>query len=184
MRARDEALMAGEQQIARRYARAYFDLARQGKDIPGWRAALEEVVGLLTSSEVAAALADPRIPQHERVRVVAELLKAAAPPARNLARLLVERGRNTVLPQVLQEFDALADRESGVLRAEVTTAVPVSPQLEQRIRNQLATKLGGDVQTTLHQDPSILGGLVIRIGDRVIDGSVRTRLEQLQAALA
>lgn len=176
--------MAGEQQIARRYAHAYFGLARQARDIPGWRRSLEQVVALLGHPDVQAALGDPRIPQHERVRVVAELLKDAQPQPRNLARLLVERGRSAVLPLVLERYDVLADRESGVVRAEVTTAIAVSPQLLQRIRSQLATKLGGDVQTTVSQDPSILGGLVIRIGDRVIDGSVRTRLEQLQAALA
>ena len=176
--------MAGELQIARRYAHAYFDLAKQARDIPGWRRSLEQVVSMLSNPDVASALRDPRIPQHERVRLAGELLTDAQPPARNLARLLVERGRSAVLPQVLEQYDALADRESGVLRAEVLTAVPVDEQLEQRIRRQLAERLGGDVQTTVRQDPSILGGLVIRIGDRVIDGSVRTRLEQLQAALA
>jgi len=176
--------MAGEQQIARRYARAYFALARQAKDIPGWRTALEQVTSLLSHPDVQGMLGDPRITQAERVRVAAELLKDAQPPARNLARLLVERGRTAVLAQVLQQYDALADRESGVLRAEVTTAVAVSKQLEDRIRKELAGRLGSEVQTTVSQDPAILGGLVIRIGDRVIDGSVRTRLEQLQAALA
>lgn len=176
--------MAGELQIARRYAHAYFDLARQAKDVPGWRRALEQVVTTLSQPDVAAALDDPRIPQRDRARVVAELLADAQPAARNLARLLVERGRGAVLAQVLEQYDVLADRASGVLRAEVTTAVPVDAALEQRIRKQLAERLGGDVQTTVRQDPSILGGLVIRIGDRVIDGSVRTRLEQLQSALA
>ncbi|HXA28950.1 MAG TPA: F0F1 ATP synthase subunit delta [Candidatus Angelobacter sp.] len=176
--------MAGELQIARRYAHAYFDLAKQARDIPGWRRALDEVVTILSAPDVATALHDPRIPQHERGRLVAELLANAQPPARNLARLLAERGRAAVLPLVLEQYDALADRYSGVLRAEVVTAVPVDAQLEQRIRKQLAEKLGGDVQTTVRQDPSIVGGLVIRIGDRVIDGSIRTRLEQLQAALA
>jgi F-type H+-transporting ATPase subunit delta len=176
--------MAGELQIARRYAHAYFDLARQARDIPGWRRALEQVVTMLSHPDVASALRDPRIPRRERARIVAELLKDEQPAARNLARLLVERGRDAVLPQVLEQYDVLADRASGVLRAQVTTAVPVDAALEQRIRKQLAERLGGDVQTTVRQDPSILGGLVIRIGDRVIDGSVRTRLEQLQSALA
>jgi F-type H+-transporting ATPase subunit delta len=176
--------MAGEQQIARRYARAYFDLARRAGDIPGRRTALEEVTALLSHPDVRAMLGDPRNSQAERARVVAELLKDAQPQARNLARLLVERGRGAVLGEVLRQYQALADRESGVLRAEVTTAIAVSRQLQDRIRTQLADRLGSEVQTTVSQDPSILGGLVIRIGDRVIDGSVRTRLEQLQAALA
>jgi F-type H+-transporting ATPase subunit delta len=176
--------MAGELQIARRYAQAYFQLAKQAKDIPGWRSALEQVVQTLSNADVEAALDDPRLPLHERGRVISELLKDVSPPARNLARLLVERGRHAVLPLVLEQYDVFADRESGVVRADVTTAVPVDAELEQRIRTELAGKLGGEVQTTVHQDPSILGGLVIRIGDRVIDGSVRTRLAQLQQALA
>jgi F-type H+-transporting ATPase subunit delta len=176
--------MAGELQIARRYARAYFDLARQAKDIPGWRKGLAQVATVLDDERVARALRDPRVPQSERARVISELLGDAPEAARNLARLLVERGRIAVLPQVVEEYDALADRESGVVRAEVVTAVPVNAKLEQTISRRLAERLGGEVQTTVRQDPAILGGLVIHIGDRVIDASVRTRLALLQAALA
>jgi F-type H+-transporting ATPase subunit delta len=176
--------MAGEQQIARRYAQAYFDLARQGKDIAGWREGLQGATATLLQPEVSATLRDPRLSQAERVALVGELLRETPQPARNLVRLLVERGRIAVLPLILERFDALADRESGVVRAEVVTAVPVSPALEATISRTLSERLGGEVQTQVRQDPSILGGLVIRIGDRVIDGSVRTRLTQLQTALA
>lgn len=176
--------MAGELQIARRYAQAYFDLARQARDIPGWRESLGRAVETLAHPEVNSALRDPRLSQADRVTLLEDLLRDAAAPAKNLARLLVERGRVAVLPLVLERYDGLADRESGVLRAEVVTAVPVSPALEATISQTLSEKLGGEVQTSVRQDPSILGGLVIRIGDRVIDGSVRTRLDQLQAALA
>lgn len=176
--------MAGEQQIARRYAQAYFDLSKQARDIPGWRDGLQRVTETLVHPEVSGAMRDPRLSQADRVRLLDDLLREAPAPARNLARLLVERGRVAVLPLVLEQFDAFADRESGVVRAEVTTAVPVSPALEATISRTLSERLGGDVQTVVRQDPSILGGLVIRIGDRVIDGSVRTRLDQLQAALA
>jgi F-type H+-transporting ATPase subunit delta len=176
--------MAGELQIARRYAHAYFDLARQAGDVATWREALRTVTETLTDEQVATALEDPRLPSSERLRLVEELLGDVAQPARNLARLLVERGRAAVLPLLLEEYDALADRASGVTRAEVLTAVPVDKSLEQSISRTLSQRLGGEVHTTVRQDPSILGGLVIRIGDRVIDTSVRTRLAQLQAALA
>jgi F-type H+-transporting ATPase subunit delta len=176
--------MAGELQIARRYAHAYFDLARQAGEVAAWREALRTVTETLTDEQVATALEDPRLPSSERLRLVEELLGDVAQPARNLARLLVERGRAAVLPLLLEEYDALADRASGVTRAEVLTAVPVDKSLEQSISRTLSQRLGGEVHTTVRQDPSILGGLVIRIGDRVIDTSVRTRLAQLQAALA
>ncbi len=70
-----------------------------------------------------------------------------------------------------------------MIRAEVVTAVPVDAELKRRIGRVLGEKLGGAVQTEVRQDPDIIGGLVIRIGDRVIDNSVRTRLEQLRGAL-
>ncbi len=129
-------------------------------------------------------MAGELLPHGERIKLVADLLSDLPAPARNLARLMVERGRLPVLPQVLEHYDVLADRESGVQRAEVLTAVPVTAALETSIRSRLAEQLGGEVQTTVRQDPEILGGLVVRIGDRVIDGSVRTRLAMLQAALA
>ncbi|HSP65634.1 MAG TPA: F0F1 ATP synthase subunit delta, partial [Candidatus Deferrimicrobium sp.] len=75
------------------------------------------------------------------------------------------------------------DRDSGVVRAEVVTAVPVDADLQKRIGRALGEKLGAEVQTEVRQDPDIIGGLIIRIGDRVIDNSLRTHLEQLRAAL-
>ena len=83
----------------------------------------------------------------------------------------------------METYDALTDRDSGVVRAEVVTAVPVDAELEKRIGSALGKKLGAAVQTEVRQDPDIIGGLVIRIGDRVIDNSVRTHLEQLRTAL-
>jgi len=176
--------MAGELQIARRYAQAYFDLAREAKDIASWRKGLAEASETLSRAEVEEALRDPRLSPADRVRLLDDLLRGAAQPARNLARLLVERGRGAVLPLLLEHYERMADRQSGVLRAEVVTAVPVDRRLEDAIKRRLSEQLGGEVHTTVQQDPGIIGCLVIRIGDRVIDGSVRTRLEQLQAALA
>ena len=79
---------------------------------------------------------------------------------------------------------ALADAASGLTRVQVIAAIPVDQALERRIAETLAQVLGGRIQTTVRQDHEILGGLIIRIGDRVIDSSLRTRLRQLQAALA
>lgn len=170
--------------VARRYAEAYFDLAKQAGDIPGWRRELAAVVDALTSPQVALAVQNPRLPLAQRVQLGLTLLEGTSSPARNLTRLLIERRRTPLAPELLAAYDELTDRESGVLRAEVTTAVPVDAQLEQRISRELSRRFGQSVRSTVRQDPSILGGLVVRIGDRVIDDSVRTHLQQLQAALA
>jgi F-type H+-transporting ATPase subunit delta len=170
--------------LARRYAEAYFALAQEADDITGWREQLAAVVEVLSDAAVSEALANPRTSLAERVRQGMNLLKGASPEARNLARLLIERRRVGIAREILNHYDALADKASGVVRVEVTTAVPADATLEKHIRDALSKQLGSDVQTTVRSDPSIVGGLVIRIGDRVIDDSLRTHLQQLQAALA
>ncbi len=170
--------------LARRYAEAYFALAQEAGDITGWREQLAAVAQTLGNPEVSEALANPRTSLADRVRLGMQLLDGASAPARNLARLLIERRRAAIAGEILAHFDVLKDRASGVVRVEVTTAVPADKALEARIRDSLSRQLGSDVQTAIHSDPAILGGLVIRIGDRVIDDSLRTHLQQLQSALA
>ena len=169
--------------IGRRYAQAYFDLARQAKKVSERRKDLVRAVETLAHPEVADALANPRLSLSDRTRLALDLLDGVGEPARNLVRLLIERNRTGVLSELVEEYDVLTDRESGVVRAEVITAIPVDAELEKRIGRVLGEKLGAAVQTEVRQDPDIIGGLIIRIGDRVIDDSVRTRLEQLRTAL-
>jgi F-type H+-transporting ATPase subunit delta len=170
--------------LARRYAEAYFSLAQEAGDIAGWREQLAAVDETLGDPAVSGALVNPNTSLADRVREGLQLLEGASPQARNLARLLIERRRVGIAREILAHYDALSDKASGIVRAEVTTAVPANAALEKRIRDSLSKQLGSDVQTIVHSDPSILGGLVIRIGDRVIDDSLRTHLQQLQAALA
>jgi F-type H+-transporting ATPase subunit delta len=170
--------------LARRYAEAYFSLAQQADDIAGSRAQLVGVAEILGDPEIGDALTNPKTSLTERVRVGLQLLDGVSTPARNLARLLIERRKVGLAGQILAHYDALTDRASGIVRAEVTTAVPADAALEEKIRSSLSKQLGSDVQTVVRSDPTILGGLVIRIGDRVIDDSLRTHLQQLQAALA
>lgn len=170
--------------VARRYAQAYFDLAREVNDVPVWRSELAAVTNTLSDPSVASALQNPRLPLAQRVRLGMDLLEGAATPGRNLAHLLIERRRTQLAAEILSAYDELADRASGVLRAEVLTAVPVDAQLQERITRELSRRFGQSVRPTVRHDPSILGGLVVRVGDRVIDDSIRTHLQQLQAALA
>jgi F-type H+-transporting ATPase subunit delta len=170
--------------LARRYAEAYFALAQDDGDIAGWREQLAGVVDILGNPEISETLANPKTSLADRVKLGLSLLDGASAPARNLARLLIERRRVSAAQGILAYYDVLTDKASGIVRAEVITAVPADAALNKQIRDSLSKHLGGDVQTTVRTDPSIIGGLVIRIGDRVIDDSLRTHLQQLQAALA
>ncbi len=170
--------------IARRYAEAYFALAQEAGDIDGWGKELVRAAETVGRDDVVSALNNPRLSAAQRVKLALDLLDGVAQPAKNLARLLVERRRIGLWPQVVEHYQRLADRASGVVRAEVTTAVEVDDRVKREIARALEEKLGTPVKTEIRQDPSILGGMVVRIGEHVIDDSVRTHLQQLQASLA
>ena len=133
--------------LARRYAEAYFALAQDANDIAGWREQLAGVVEVLGDSARSAM----RSPIRRRVSpsgcaMGMKLLDGASPEARNLARLLIERRRVGIVSEILTHYDALADKASGVVRAEVITAVPVDKALEKHIRESLSKQLGSDVR--------------------------------------
>ena len=176
--------MAVSDAIARRYAQAYFDLAQEAKALDARGEELQALAEQLGDPHVVSALANPRLKGDQRTALVLALLEGRSTPLRNLVRLLVDRGRFSALPQVAAHYRRLADRASGVVRAEVIAALPLDKSEATRIGRTLAERLGGNVQTTVTHDPELLGGLVVRIGDRVIDGSVRSRLQQLRTALA
>jgi len=175
--------VAVSEEIARRYAQAYFDLAQEAGAIAEWGRELARVADALADPDVARALANPRLRGAERAQLTTALVEGMLPQAANLVRLLLERGRIAALPALVAHYRRLADRASGVVRAEVVSAVPLDAASTKRLRGALSERLGGEVETTVRQDPDILGGLIVRIGDRVIDASVRTRLEQLRSAL-
>jgi F-type H+-transporting ATPase subunit delta len=169
--------------IARRYASAYFELAREQNAVEERGDDLARAAETLSNPEVVAALGNPRLDITDRVRLALDLIDGLGEPVRNLVRLLVERNRIAALPGVLEQYRILADRAAGVVRAEVTTAIPVSDAQREAIIAALRKRFGDKVQVEVRTDPSIIGGLVVRVGDRVIDNSLRTHLQQLQASL-
>ena len=101
----------------------------------------------------------------------------------NLAKLLVTKGRSLDARAVADAFGHMADESEGIGHAEVTTAVELTPAQLVAIEQQLSTSTGQSIRAVGFVDPRILGGLVVRIGDRLVDGSVRTRLRQLRREL-
>jgi F-type H+-transporting ATPase subunit delta len=170
--------------IARRYAQAYFELGQEAKAIEPWGDELRGVAGALSQPEVAAALVNPRLSMPQRTQLAMELLDGVSKPALNLARMLVERRRTRLVNEILAHYQLLTDGAQGIVRARVTTAMELDEPLEKQITQTLQEKFGSTVQTIVETDPAIIGGLVVRIGDRVVDDSIRTHLQQLQAALA
>ena len=168
---------------ARRYAQAAFAIARDGDAIAAWRADLDDVATALAESDAAAWFAAARVPVAERQAAAACALDVS-PLALNLAKLLIAKGRTPEARAIADAFDRLADEHEGLARADITTAVPIGAERVADAERRLGEALGKRITATARVDASIIGGVVLRIGDRLIDGSVRTRLRRMRRELS
>lgn len=171
------------QAVARRYAEAAFLIARDREEFDRWSEDLRSLAEAVSEPDVARLLESARLPQDEKERLLQAFRDDVAPLVWNLVRLLLRKQRVTLLPQIADEFDALVDEARGVVKAQVTTAVPLSEPERQHVANRLSQITGKQVVVQEGVDPRILGGLVARIGDRLIDGSTRSRLVALKKRL-
>jgi F-type H+-transporting ATPase subunit delta len=133
------------------------------------------------SDELRAALSDPVLPAQRRVALVEDLLGGKALQTSSaLASFIVASGRAGELPAIIDRFVELAAAEQRRAVAEVRSAIELTPEQTERLRDALNRATGKDVEVKVVVDPAVLGGIVARVGDLVIDGSVRHRLEQLR----
>jgi len=172
---------------ATRYARALFDVALKESDPVQIERDLASFAGLMSSNaELAGALTNPAIPASAK-RKIADTLAGrlnVATPARKLLLLLADRDRLAVVPDLLDVYRARLMEHQQVVRAEVTTAAPLAPERAEQLQKKLADITGRKVEMTTSVDPSIIGGMVTRIGSTVYDGSLATQLVKLKEKLA
>jgi F-type H+-transporting ATPase subunit delta len=178
--------MADVSTVARPYAKALFDLATAERKLGAWSEALGAAAAVVSDAEAKRALANPALDDRTRAELVASVAAAikggellAAGEGRNLLSLLAENDRLTAIPEIAVQFDALKAQAENKVNVTVTAATPVEGSLSEKIKTALQQKLGRAVELTLEVDASLIGGAIIRADDMVIDGSVRTRLQQL-----
>jgi F-type H+-transporting ATPase subunit delta len=170
--------------VAERYARAVFELATEEGKVAEWGNRVATVRDLFSDPKVAAVLTNPTIPVNLRMELISAAPHELDPEATNLARLLIESNRVAQVGGIADEFERLADAAAGRVRATVTTAVELDDAERDRLADQLSTRLGKEVRMTVVVDKRILGGLKLQYGDRLIDASIATKLQQLRRRLA
>jgi F-type H+-transporting ATPase subunit delta len=176
--------MARPTSAARRYAEAAFQLAARDDTHDAWANDLAIAVQLVGDPRVARIVSNPSVPLADRSATIGRLLDGRVSPlVVNLVRLLDQRGRLALLPAIAAEFTRLLDALRGVVAATVTSAVPLDDKEVGAIRSRLETMTGRTVKLATAVDPSIIGGVTVRVGDRMIDASVRGRLERLRDQL-
>ena len=175
--------MAGA--VAKRYARAIFELAQSEGQVETWAERLALVRSCFSLPEARQVLNNPTISVGDRQEAVVLVLGDRADrEALNLARLLVESGRVDDVERIADEYASLEDEAAGRVRASATTAVELTEEEKRKLTDVLSARLGREVRLTTRVAPSILGGLVVQTGDRLIDASLATRLQQLRRRVA
>ena len=169
---------------ARRYAKAVFELAEGEGQVEEWSRRIAAVRELLSDPEIASVLTNPTIATEQRFALISGAPHVLDPEATNLAKLLIESNRVRDVAEVELEFLRLADETAGRVRATVTTAVELSTKDRDRVEEELSKRLGKEIRMLVVVDPRILGGLKLQYGDRLVDASVSTRLQQLRRRLA
>lgn len=169
---------------ARRYAEAIFSLAREQETLVQWTSDLSTIAAFVSEPDVARVLGSTRVPAAEKLRLLSAALEGEVSPlAWNLVRLLHHRGKITLAPEIRDAFQELVDASRGVAHAVVTTAVPLTDEERRAVEAKLSSITGKQVDVTPVVDESIIAGIVARIGDQLIDGSTRSRLQALKRRL-
>ncbi len=174
-----------EKTLAKRYARALLSLS----DRAGATEAIEaEILGLKAfwqgTPKVRSVLLHPKVSRPEKAALLDKALEGRVHPlVRELLHLLVEKGRLSYLPEIADQFDQLADESHGVVRVQVASFLPLTTAQQEALSARMSARTGKKVDLRYREDRSLKGGMAVRLGDQVMDGSVATRLKRLKEEL-
>lgn len=177
--------MADLSTLARPYAKAAFELARDTKRFEEWGQTLDALATAVTSPDLSGLIGHPALLKSDLADVLSQAIgNALGDQGKSLVKLLVENNRLRATPFIAEQFEAMrADAESRV-DVEITSAAEVSPAQQQKLTDAVSRRLSRDVVVSWKTDESLVAGAVIRAGDLVIDGSVSGELDKMRIALA
>jgi F-type H+-transporting ATPase subunit delta len=170
--------------LAKPYARALFEIGRKQKLLDPWLDSLRELSGIIDNPIVSAYLTDPGLNFEVKSELLSRVVPDAAPTILNLVLILVKRGALTRLPEIVTEYQNIIDSEHRIVKGDVTSV----QELDKKEINEIAQSIGKVIkkQVVLHNliDKNLLGGIMVRVGDTLFDGSARTSLSDLKQKLS
>jgi F-type H+-transporting ATPase subunit delta len=182
--------MADFTTVARPYAKASFAVAEAGSSLAAWSQALHGAAAVVSDAQAKDFLARPSLSAKERAAFLVAVLEKSAVggvfgsrEGKNLLRIVSENGRLAALPEIAAQFDKLKALAENRVTVKLVSASEVDAAQVERVAAALKRRLGRDVEIETEIDPQLLGGAVVRADDRVIDGSVRSRLQRLAGSL-
>lgn len=175
--------MARRETAARRYADAAFEIGKADETLDAWERDLATLRDALADRELRRLVEHPAVPFAEKEKVLRRVVEGVSQESLSLALLMVRRGRPGAIDAMVDRFAELVRRERGISLAEVRTALPLDDEQRAAVTARLGELTGDTIEMKEVVDESLIGGLSVRIGDRLYDASVRSRLERLRARL-
>jgi F-type H+-transporting ATPase subunit delta len=169
---------------ARRYARAVFEIALERKELDRWQADLKKIAVQGEDAAFMALVENPKIGFDKKEAIFSRLLGDVNPLARNLVYLLVSRRRFGMVGELASEYHRLLDGYRGIEHAEVVTAVPLDDKEKKRLEEHLGKVMGKKIVLESSVDPELVGGMIARVGGKLLDGSTHSKLLALKKELA
>ncbi len=175
--------MAGKTSV-KRYSQAVFDIALETKELERWQSDLSRIASAVEDADFMALLESPAVYFADKARLVKAQLEGVNPLALNLAYMLIVRGRLNMIGDIADEYQRLVDNYRGIERAEVITAISLDDEDMMKLAENLGVIAGKKVIVKTKVNPDLLGGVVARIGGKLLDGSTRSRLMALKRDIA
>jgi len=173
------------EEIAQVYARSLFEVAKEKGNLDRVREELGEIAEALDSNrELSVFFFSPYFSTEEKKSGLESVISGADPIVVNFLELLVENRRMPVIFRVRRAFDRLWEEENKLLPVQITSAVALDSDVVERIGEEIGRQTGRKVELTADVDPNVLGGIVLRVGNSILDASIRNRLEQLRKQVA
>ena len=167
----------------RRYAQAVFEIALEKNELERWQSDLQKVAAVAGGGDFLAALESPKIKFEVKSRLLTERLGDINPMALNLALLLISKSGIGMIGEIALEYQRLLNAHRGIQAADVTTVLPLEDADKQKLETKLGTLVGAKVEIKSKVDPAILGGIIVRVGGKLLDGSARSKLLALKKEL-
>ncbi|MDK2821278.1 MAG: F-type H+-transporting ATPase subunit delta [Clostridia bacterium] len=172
------------QAIARRYARALFEIAREKKLLDEFVANLEQIgKAIAEEDELRRVLYHQLIPIREKQKIVEAIFPDFNDLLKNFLNMTIAKGREKAIPEIVTEFRQLVDKENNILPVDVFSAVPLTDEVKAALKERLQAVTKQNIRLNNLVNPEILGGIIIRLGDRVLDASLKKKLELLALRL-
>jgi ATP synthase F1 delta subunit len=173
------------EEIAEVYARALFEVAKERDELDDVRDQLGQFADAMRERrELTVFFFSPYFSTEEKLRGLERMVKGANPALENFLQALIERHRMPVIFRIRTRFDALWEEERKLLGVEVTSAVPLEDSIVSSIGDRIGEQVGRQIELSSKVDPEILGGVVLRVGNLIMDASIRNRLNQLRKQVA